>query len=519
MSAIFAIKIVIFGVGGYVWGLYYLKKWFPFSHVSESIGATLTSNRHWNEDFDYFPFTNASSAQFFNLPSLAAGHPGVVAFVYLRGMLAKEDVEQADHILNRLELCKRDDIANQHAGMAPDDPDDFVPDYEGRSNNADASGIAAPAPTREPAEEKKKPHFDELEDDGGEGFRPTKEDDGEGSRKTYPQEWHAMKRIAMRDLPTNFVVYRGDKRTYYISSGLQMRTMFAQLIGIRRRAIIEYMATSSLAADRVYVPREYQACIRHAIELFWQTQIATEAPSGWQTYLKLGSPGDAGRARRTYFKTWQHETFGKQWVFDMFVAFGDIDAAMIEAINESCDHRAKALRDPDFTPTVVLPLDPASTRDTTTLERLSARGRAAQMSFELPPVQGLVKIASEAAQMRQDAKEMEEEVLKFEQADRDEVERTGQGTDLQKDTWNERRGVADRAWAVAHRLSYDAGFDFTDRSGVRQFLSKESIAAKAVRTYLEKNAWPQVLRMKKQYRGRPPKRAGDKKGPQPKRTR
>ena len=97
--------------------------------------------------------------------------------------------------------------------------------------------------------------------------------------------------------------------------------------------------------------------------------------------------------------------------------------------------------------------------------------------------------------------------------------RTGRWTDLQQHPWLDRRAVADRAWETAHRLSYDAGHDFTDRSGVRQVISQESIAARAVRTYLEKTARPQVLRMKKEYKGRPPKRAGGKNAPQPKRAR
>ena len=83
--------------------------------------------------------------------------------------------------------------------------------------------------------------------------------------------------------------------------------------------------------------------------------------------------------------------------------------------------------------------------------------------------------------------------------------------------WAERRDVADRAWEEAVRLSYDAGFDFTDRSGVRRKISEESIVTRAVRTYLKKWGVPAVTGWNeagKQYMGR--RRAGDKKGAQPK---
>ena len=55
MLATFAFKIAIFGVCGCGWGLYCLEKWFAFSLARGSIGATLTSNRHWNEVF--LPFS------------------------------------------------------------------------------------------------------------------------------------------------------------------------------------------------------------------------------------------------------------------------------------------------------------------------------------------------------------------------------------------------------------------------------------------------------------------------------
>ena len=103
--------IVIFGVVGCVWGLCYSKKLFATSPVSESIGATLTSNRHWNEILFYFPLT---------LPSLAAGPQGVAPCLYLRGILAAESQDRALALVNRLAAGKLQLI--EDADAAADEP-------------------------------------------------------------------------------------------------------------------------------------------------------------------------------------------------------------------------------------------------------------------------------------------------------------------------------------------------------------------------------------------------------------
>ena len=442
-----------------------------------------------------------------------------------------------------MENEKRLAIAFSHVNLAEDATDDFEPDYEAAYYDFEPDEVKAdtiemdPAPTRDEVEEKKKePDHRGSSTDAPDSkpeevqrrkakhnFEPDgRPDYGDASRSTFPQEWHGSKRIAMRDLPTNMCIYRVNKRTYYFSSALQMRGLYATILSVRRKAIMEYMDMSSLDADRCYVPHAFQPCIRHALELWWHTDIATEASSGWQNYLKLGCPGDRKLAERSYYKTWKHETFGKDWIFDLLLAFGDLDIGMLHALNESCDYRARVMQDPEFTPYVGPVSGPASTRVTTSLKRLSARGAAAQMGFPLPDVQGMTKTMSAAACARQDAMEIEEEVLAYEKYDLDLYSHTGEWTEEMAHIWADRRGVSDRAWEWAHRLSHDAGHNFTDRSGVWQKIAKESIVERAVRTYLEKNDWPQVLQMKKQYEGRPPKpskRAGEKKAPQPKRAR
>ena len=86
--------------------------------------------------------------------------------------------------------------------------------------------------------------------------------------------------------------------------------------------------------------------------------------------------------------------------------------------------------------------------------------------------------------------------------------------------WADRRDVVDRAWDEAVRLSFDAGFDFTDRSGVRHKISEESIVSRAVRNYLKKWGMPAVTSWNEAGSNyQKPNDAGYKKGAYTKRAR
>ena len=248
--------------------------------------------------------------------------------------------------------------------------------------------------------------------------------------------------------------------------------------------------------------------------------------------MKLGAKGDRKLAERSYYRTWKHHVFGKDWIFDLFVGFGWLDADMLTALNESCDFRAK-VAEAELASTqnttrldclsaigraramgLVAEADLASTQNTTRLDCLSAIGRARAMGFQIPAVAGMTKTISLAAIARAEAREVEEEVRAFERMDTVNFQETGSWTKHDNITWKERRATADNYWKYAHSLSLAAGHNFMDRDGVMQKNAPEGIVERAVRTYLEKNPWPTVLKMKKRYLGRPQEkhRGGDKKG-------
>ena len=89
------------------------------------------------------------------------------------------------------------------------------------------------------------------------------------------------------------------------------------------------------------------------------------------------------------------------------MAFGWLDEDMVAALNESCHNRAEVKKGSGL----------ASTQETT-FARLSAINRAKELGNAPPPVEGLTKTISLAAQLRQDAKEMEEEVQSYEDEER-----------------------------------------------------------------------------------------------------
>ena len=131
--------------------------------------------------------------------------------------MAAEEFEQANAYVDIMVKVKRDEIAeendeeDEHAKDAPDMPndmnyDDTLPDF-----GEPASSSTVPASSRAPAEQKTKVNFagDAAEEDGG-AVRS-----GPGK-----DEFHHHKPIKMKDLSTNICVWRKDKKTYVISSGV-----------------------------------------------------------------------------------------------------------------------------------------------------------------------------------------------------------------------------------------------------------------------------------------------------------
>ena len=131
--------------------------------------------------------------------------------------MAAEEVEQANAYVDIMVKVKRDEIAeendeeDEHAKDAPDMPndmnyDDTLPDF-----GEPASSSTAPASSRAPAEQKTKVNFaGDAAEGGGGAVRP-----GPGK-----DEFHHHKPIKMKDLSTNICVWRKDKKTYVISSGV-----------------------------------------------------------------------------------------------------------------------------------------------------------------------------------------------------------------------------------------------------------------------------------------------------------
>ena len=174
---------------------------------------------------------------------------------------------------------------------------------------------------------------------------------------------------------------------------------------------------------------------------------------------------------------------------------------MVAALNESCHNRALVKKDLDEQGNV----NPATSR-VTTLSRLSPQNRARELGLPVPGVRGISKAVSEGQAARQGAKEMEDEVRSLEEADKRRRARTGIWTDEQEEAWHERKRLVEQEWEHAHRLSYAAGHDFTDRLGRRHYISQESIVARAVRTYLRessrKDYWVHVQGWIEEYTGR-----------------
>ena len=114
----------------------------------------------------------------------------------------------------------------------------------------------------------------------------------------------------------------------------------------------EHLDTSGFAAEEVYVELKDQSCIRNALEIledFWGRDVASENGSPRQTYLETALPGGASSPRtartyRRYIRNWKNELFGKDWAFDVFVAFGDVNKEMVAATVPASSRARRARR-------------------------------------------------------------------------------------------------------------------------------------------------------------------------------
>ena len=189
------------------------------------------------------------------------------------------------------------------------------------------------------------------------------------------------------------------------------------------------------------------------------------------------------------------------------MAFGSVDREMVQCLSEACVQRALAKSDS---------MDPATSRDTQ-FGRISGRSRAALSGLAMPPVEGMTKKKTDAAEARVAAKQIVEELNVLKRTDMRAYEE-GRADFTPNHVWHARADVVDRAWQEAMALSYAAGHTFTDRWGEVHHLSAESIVAKAVRLYFEvprKRSWLQVASWKRTYL----KPASANKGHAPKRRR
>ena len=299
--------------------------------------------------------------------------------------VAYQDIALADKLVSKIETEKREQIKSTTEEEEVDFGGDSDSDEGGRNLVPDpprvtdiaASSDAAPAST--PGER--------SEDHKTRGDGDTHPSTQTGLDKDHP------KKITMKQIPTNLFVKRVDKRTYEWLPPKHLTFWMARLLAIRRKAIEEHLDTSGFAAEEVYVEHEYQSCIRNALEDFWEREVASENGSPWQTFLAMAIPGVASGAckARMYRRNWKQNMFGKEWVFDFFVAFGTFNNEMLAAMNEALVHRAGETQGATV---------PASSREEADFGRLSERNQAKQMGVKIPPVQGLARRPTLASEFR-----------------------------------------------------------------------------------------------------------------------
>jgi hypothetical protein len=160
----------------------------------------------------------------------------------------------------------------------------------------------------------------------------------------------------------------------------------------------------------------------------------------------------------------QYRDFGGRTWCNVIIASGDVDTLIITLLNKIIDER----------------------RALATTQGLGTRRETARLPREERPgpIYGVMHEVSGPKQARQEAKRLDAQLRK-------ENEMWYSPSRAQCMPWNEWKQLrknADEAWSKAERLSYDAGFAFTDRNGVRQLGEPRDMVGLALRSWCERMA-------------------------------
>ena len=293
----------------------------------------------------------------------------------------------------------------------------------------------------------------------------------------HPKEWHGERmNYQMRDLPTNIIVEGDSKKvlppgplTLVIAAVAAMRRKYLQQGNVK----VHPKAKSSPGAD-LYIPHNLQSPLRHSVENWIKENFILNRVS-WGHYVELGSDlGQQGDENlETKVREAKRRIFGKEWFFDLFIAFGGVNQEMLNCINDVIMMKAAAEKDKN----PITAVDPAPPR--VPLNRLSRRNRRKWSSSTPDIVKAVGVIREDAKREERVWQQAAEELL-------DDVSWTGLV----------RGGMEQRTvkeWAEADRASTAAASDYKGRDCNWVTFEGKSVVESAIESYLYDVNFPRWL--------------------------
>jgi hypothetical protein len=221
---------------------------------------------------------------------------------------------------------------------------------------------------------------------------------------------------------------------------------------------------------KCYIPKEpnMQAAIRRNMK-DWFLREAADKRANYAAYMCRDV---LQRTTRSLYKNFIVQVFGKEWFFDLFVAFGHVDAEMVQYTNEECAARKGA------------PLDLAPPQ--VDVSRLSNRGRAAVRDVDLPDVTGIQHRRSanyDARQVAKRARNAAEELQVTYDQESDEIASGVRSSWDRSVTWEDKRQAWYHSQAIENLLCSAGRFKYISIRvlaspqgyGCREFSSTRSL--------------------------------------------
>ena len=210
--------------------------------------------------------------------------------------------------------------------------------------------------------------------------------------------------------------------------------------------------TYGLRPERCYLTRNVQKKVDRMVKSWWQKELLD-----WE-YM---DDETLARHEKTMWRSWKFAFFGHDWFYWLFVAFGKVDPLMVHIVDELSNVRAGLRR------ARIIEKSRASSHGESShgggLLSMSEQNRAKMLGKPIPEIEGWSVPYNARMRVR-----MEEERYNDLRVLWQSIYDRGEWTHFLQEQAEDWRRRVDALWDEAEQLSYEGGYEFWDRHGIRR---------------------------------------------------